>query len=450
MQDSRRVVQRALSESSQSFHGSAASSQRLHPIQRLGGRTIETRRRTVQRFVIGVTLAVAMAGFPVAARAAATPPISVPSGLLMTMGGHVLWSRNPSQPRHVASTIKMLNALVVREHANLNDVVVVTKQSQISNGGVRLRAGQRLTVRQLLEIMLIHSANDAAMALAIHVGGTEANFVAMMNAKAKELGLQHTHAVDPNGLSGREISTAADLAVLGRHVMADPVLRSIVRRSKVTVPRPNGSSVVYASSDLLMGHYAGLEGIKTGFTSGAGFCYVGAAKRGGVELLGVVLGTPSEAARFGDMTKLFDWGFANSRLKQVVAANETHTAKQGGRRVTLYASHAASAVVFSRDGPVTKRVAFSATDPGMASRNKQAATLVVSQGGYVLARVPLLARRPEAGWVGWAGLALAIVLVCGGVVAWMLVERRRTRGRAGRRHDAATRTDGVGSRPRQT
>jgi len=379
-----------------------------------------------------VVLAVALPAH-VARAASDTPPISVPAGLLMTMDGHTVWSHNATQVRHVASCIKMLNALVVRKDANLDDAVVVTKKSEIANGGVRLQAGQRLTVRQLLNIMLVHSANDAAMALAVHVGGSESHFVAMMNAEARALGLKHTHAVDPDGLSGREVSNADDLATLGQRVMADPVLRQIVGQSSVQVPRPNGGSAVYPSSDLLMGHYRGLEGIKTGFTSGAGFCYVGAAKRGNVELLGVVLGTPSEKARFASMSALFDWGFANLHVRQVVSAGETHTAEIDGRTLKLYASRPASALVFAQGGRLRRAVMTGAAG---AARDGRMATLVVSQDGYPLARVGLFARPPvRAGTLLWVLLGLLIAGAAAG--AWLLVRSRSAR--RGRRLERAKR-----------
>ena len=241
-----------------------------------------------------------------------SPPVSVPSATLMTMDGSPLWSRNPDAHRRVASTIKMLNALVVRDRAKLDDVIVVTRKAEaINDGDVGLVAGQRLTVRQLLNIMLIPSANDAAMALAIGIGGSEAKYVKLMNAKAKKLGLKSTHAADPDGLNKKETSTANDLTVLARKVMADPVLRSIVRQRSVSVPRTNGGHSTVHSTDLLLGHYKGMEGTKTGFTNPAGYCFVGSAKRSGVELLGVVLGAKSNAGRFSEMRKLLDWGFAN-------------------------------------------------------------------------------------------------------------------------------------------
>ena len=355
----------------------------------------------------------------------------------MTMDGRLLWSRDDTQVRHVASTIKMLNALVVLDHARLGDVVTVSRSALMSNGGVGLRAGQKLTVGQLLSIMLIHSANDAARALAIHVGGTQAGFVAMMNAKARALGLAHTHAVDPDGFSGRETSTARDLATLGQLVMAKPVLRQIVGNRFVSVPRVSGPPVTYASSDLLMGHYAGLEGIKTGFTSGAGFCYVAAARRGPVELLGVVLGTPSEAARFGQARRLLDWGFSHCHSQEVLRPGQSVTVKVDGRTIPAEATKPITVTVFDGAGVVTTRtVALTSARTGAVREGQPVARLVVYQGGTVLASAPLVADRSSATRVGalsrlgllpaLVGLAvLAMLTAAGG----MMLVRRPPRGR---------------------
>ena len=231
------------------------------------------------------------------------------------MDGTELWTRNADSKRAVASTIKLLNALVVLDHANLDDTVVVSHKAvmAVDEGGVGLVSGQRLTVRQLMTMMLVASANDAAEVLAVHVAGSESKFVEMMNAKAASLGLKNTRAVDPHGLSKRERSSAADLAVIARELMAYPEMREIVAKKSVVVPGPKGSRSVYASTDKLLGHYAGIEGVKTGFTNPAGYCFVGAAKRGDTELVGVVLGAGSNAERFAEMRKLLDWGFAHYR-----------------------------------------------------------------------------------------------------------------------------------------
>ncbi len=251
-----------------------------------------------------------LALLPGSAFAASRPPVSVPSATLMTIDGQQIWARKPNAPRRVASTIKMLNALVVMENASLDDTVVVAaKAAAIDNGDVGLYKGQKLTVRQLLQMMLVASANDAAEALAIHIAGSEKAYVRMMNEKAAEIGLKNTRAADPHGLSKKEKSTAQDLSVLARYVMADPELRTIVAMKRVSVPRRKGKARWYRSTDALLGKYRGIEGVKTGFTNPAGYCFVAAAKRGDVELVAVVLGAKSNAARFSEARKLLDWGF---------------------------------------------------------------------------------------------------------------------------------------------
>jgi serine-type D-Ala-D-Ala carboxypeptidase (penicillin-binding protein 5/6) len=347
-----------------------------------------------------LVLAACMAACVVAPSAFAakipSPPVSVPSATLMTMDGSPLWSRKPTAHRRVASTIKMLNALVVRDRAKLDDVVVVTRKSQaITDGDVGLVAGQRLTVRQLLKIMLIPSANDAAMALAIHIGGSEAKYVKLMNAKAKKLGLKNTHAADPDGLNKRETSTASDLTVLARHVMADPVLRSIVRQRRVSVPRRNGGHSTVRSTDLLLGHYTGMEGTKTGFTNPAGYCFVGSAKRGGVELLGVVLGAKSNAGRFSEMRKLLDWGFAHCHVRTVLkkGAPLGSVTVTGGAEtsVSVCTTCTVSMALFDGGKPVTMRSTLPTSVAAPVAVGQRLGTVRVYKGSQLLTSAPLVA-----------------------------------------------------------
>ena len=343
--------------------------------------------------VLGLAVA-ACALLPVPALAASKPNVTVPSALLMTMDGRVLWSRQPDTERRVASTIKMLNALVVREHANLDDTVIVSAKAAKTADGVGLVKGQRLTVRQLLQMMLVASANDAAEAIAIHIGGTEANYVKLMNAKAKSLGLAHTHTRDPHGLGKKEHSTARDLSVLARTVMADPVLRKIVLMKKVSVPRPHKKPVSVDSTDQLLGHYAGIEGVKTGFTNPAGYCFVGAAKRGRIELLSVVLGAKTLKARFSESRKLLNWGFDGFKVKTVVSA----TATMGVVRVRdgvaasdpVHASRDATALVWTHQ-PVTTSITLPVEVSAPVHRGDQLGVVRAVQGTKTLAAVALLA-----------------------------------------------------------
>lgn len=351
-----------------------------------------------------VSAVLTLSTLPAAAFAAVRPPsVTVPSAMLMTMSGSRGWSRASSAPRRVASTIKMLNALVVRDRASLDETVTVSrKAAAINDGDVGLVTGQHLTVRQLLEIMLVASANDAAEALAIHIAGSERAYVTLMNAKARSLGLTHTHATDPHGLGKHETSTASDLSVLARRVMADPVLRAIVRKRSVSVPRPHGRARTVGTTDRLLGHYTGIEGVKTGFTNPAGYCFVGAAKRNGVELLGVVLGAKSVSARFSQMRTLLDWGFAHCHVRTLVSRDTTISVPLEGYSlitVTAHPEKTVSLALFDQGGAIVTTITPETTVTLPVQRGERLGTLKISRDGTALASVPLLAdadTSPEA------------------------------------------------------
>jgi serine-type D-Ala-D-Ala carboxypeptidase (penicillin-binding protein 5/6) len=325
----------------------------------------------------------------------APPSVKVPSGILMTMDGTVLWSRRPDVRRQTASTIKMLNALVLRsQNVSLDTTVTVPKRAAaINDGDVDLVTGQKVTIRQLLNMMLIASANDAALAIGIRVAGSERAYVALMNQKAASLGLFNTLATDTNGLSKKERSTASDLTVLARRVMADPVLAAIVVKTSVVVPRPKRKPRTFKSTDLLLGHYLGIEGVKTGFTNPAGYCFVGAARRGPVELLGVVLGAKSNKGRFAEMRRLLDWGFAHTHVQTLVSTGDMDgvVAVEGvpAGSVTVHPAITVTRVML--DGAFETTVTLPATVTAPVARGQSLGSIEVGRNGVTLATVPLLA-----------------------------------------------------------
>jgi serine-type D-Ala-D-Ala carboxypeptidase (penicillin-binding protein 5/6) len=329
------------------------------------------------------------------------PAVTVPAATLQTMDGQVLlWSRDPDRQRRVASTIKLLNALVVRKNARLDDVVVVpAKAAAIWDGEVGLVTGQRLTVDQLLQMMLVASANDAAETLAIHIGGSEANYVRMMNAEAKRLKLTRTRAADPHGLGKREVSTANDLVVLTREVMKDPVLKRMLLQRSVSVPQPGRRPRVVKSTDLLLGAYPGIQGVKTGFTNPAGYCFVSSAKRGSVEIVGVVLGAKSNKARFAETRKLLDWGFAHYRERVVVSKDDTAGVApiSGGVETTVSVHPEQSLAVLEFDGDPVERVFRIATStPAPVAAGQAVGQVLLVRRRSVVATVALVADKPVA------------------------------------------------------
>ena len=311
----------------------------------------------------------------------------------MTMDGTVLWQHGADKPRRVASCIKMLNALVVVDHADLNDVITVSQKAEaVDDGVVGLKAGQKLTVRQLLGVMLVHSANGAAEALASGIGGNEKKYVSMMNAKAKALGLKNTRAADPHGLSPRGYSTAADLSVIARNLMANQDLRSIVGQTHASLPWGT-----YSTTDRLLGVYPGIEGIKTGYTDPAGYCFVSAAHRNGVELLGVVLGADEANDRFTQMRRLFDWGFKHTVVRNVVSRNQTMGVVEvsGGTEPTV-AVHASKplAMTVLDAGSTTTQVSLPPSVHAPVHAGQTIGAVQVSSGGKVVESVALVAARP--------------------------------------------------------
>ena len=327
----------------------------------------------------------------------ASPQVSARSVVLVTMDGAELWSRSSETKRPIASTTKLLTALVVLDHAGLDDVVTVSHKAvaAVDEGGVGLRTGQRLTVRQLMAMMLVASANDAAEVLAVHVAGSESKFVDMMDAKATSLGLVNTRAVDPHGLGERGRFSAADLAVISRELMSYPEIRKIVSKKSVVVPGPKGTRSVYSSTDKLLGKYKGIEGVKTGFTDPAGYCFVGAAKRGDTELLGVVLGARSGDGRFSDMRKLLDWGFAHYRTQKLVSDSVpigvVAVGRSGEATVSVRAAQSYSILETIGAEPASVRVILPPSVSTSVWRGQQLGTAEVSRSGSVIATVPLLA-----------------------------------------------------------
>ncbi len=216
------------------------------------------------------------------------------AGLLFDVrSGRVLWQRDPSRILPIASLTKMMTALVVAKHSSPSDKVMITRQATgFSGSGVGLLPrGKRVPEMGLLYGLLLPSGNDAAIALAQHVAGTQARFVALMNAEAKRMNLTCTHFSNVSGVVDQDnYSCPRDLAVLGHAVLVQPILRRVVASHSAIVrfPIKGGKLYLYNNNPLLMARYQGTDGVKTGFTAEAGLCLVAAARQDG-QWLGVVL-----------------------------------------------------------------------------------------------------------------------------------------------------------------
>lgn len=225
--------------------------------------------------------------------------------------GQVLWQRNPFTRLRIASLTKMMTALLTVKSAPPDGRVLVTKAAVNSSGskvGV-LPLGKHVRVETMLYGLLLPSGNDAAIALAQHVAGSIASFVTQMNSEAAKLGMGCTRYSSPSGyFNANNFSCAADLAVLAHSDLLQPRLAKIVRTYTASLPLPikGGKVYLYNNNPLLIYHYPGVTGLKTGFTDAAGRCLVATAKRGGVRLGVVLLNSPDPGTQ---AKQLLDRGF---------------------------------------------------------------------------------------------------------------------------------------------
>ena len=245
-------------------------------------------------------------------------PLRVPAAAWYLLGedGAVLAWRNARQRRSIASITKLMTAIVTIEQAELSDVVTVSpRASRVGESTVYLRAGERLSVADLLRATLIRSANDAAQALALHVGrGSASRFVGLMNEKARELGLVDTTFVNPHGLDASgHLSSARDATLLIRYALGVPFIRDALDRSSVSL----SGGRTFPTTDDLLGSWEPLVGGKTGQTLNAGWSEAAAAQAGGATVYATVLGSDSRAARNEALRTLLEYGLA--RYRRVVA-----------------------------------------------------------------------------------------------------------------------------------
>jgi D-alanyl-D-alanine carboxypeptidase len=224
--------------------------------------------------------------------------------------GQVLWARNPLRRLPIASLTKIMTAILVVESARPSDRARVTREALAYEGsGVGVLPKHKLVpVEGLLAGMLLPSGNDAAVALADHVGGTDRRFARLMNRRAKAMGLGCTHYVSSDGLEDSNRSCAADLAALARAAMAKGRIARLVRRSHVEIrfPIKSGHLWLNSTNPLLRMHYRGTIGLKTGSTDRAGHCLVAVVQRGGRTYGAVLLHSPDSGRQ---AKRLFDAAF---------------------------------------------------------------------------------------------------------------------------------------------
>jgi D-alanyl-D-alanine carboxypeptidase (penicillin-binding protein 5/6) len=241
---------------------------------------------------------------------AGAPQVQARAAVLMDAEtGQVLFAKNAHQPLPPASLTKIMTAIVVLERCDLDAGVKASQRAvNAKASSMHLRVGETVKVRDLLYALMLRSANDAAIALAEHTAGSVEAFAALMNEKAKSLGAKHTHFVNPHGLHDpRHLSTAYDLALITRYAMENETFRAIVKAPYYIVERSaNQDDLWMVNKAKFLEQYAYAEGVKTGYTNQAGYCFAGSAYRDGRRLITVVLNSPQRVA---DTIALMEHGF---------------------------------------------------------------------------------------------------------------------------------------------
>ncbi|KUG03331.1 d-alanyl-d-alanine carboxypeptidase [hydrocarbon metagenome] len=232
--------------------------------------------------------------------------------------GQLIYGHNSDEIRPVASTTKMMTAILAVEYADLEETVVISKNcDRTPEYTIGLLEGQESTVGELLKAALIKSANDAAVALAEHVAGNERFFSCLMSKKAFAIGAVNTHFVNASGLPSQEhVSTAYDLAVMGRYLLSQDYINELVAARHIEFKHPGYQQpLTITNTNGLLNSYNGANGIKTGTTNAAGKCLVASAKRDNWQLIAVALNSPD---RNGDCTRLLNYGYQEVSQETVI------------------------------------------------------------------------------------------------------------------------------------
>lgn len=406
-------------------------------------------RRTPR--ALAVFLAAVAAG-PVVAPASAQdgtsepPSVSAEAAILVEPStGDIVFEKNADERRAIASATKMMTALVALEEADLDDVLVAADyrpapvESQIG-----LRPGERMSVRDLVRGLLIASGNDAAVTLAVRIGGSREKFVRMMNRKAEAIGLEDTRFSTPVGLdSDGNYSTASDLAKLALVLRRDPFARETMNRPDATL-RTGSRERRIENRNLLVRRYDFADGVKTGRTIRAGYVLVGSGSRKGVSAVSVVLGEPSEDARVRDSAALLRYGLGLYRVTSALAPGD-----ELGRATLRFRDDESVALVAARGSQrVTRRdeqlqtrvVGAPEVVDGPLPARSRVGTIEVRYRGEVVDRIPLITAAEVAEATAtdrladFAGRSATQILVGALLACSLLLVLLRRRLSSGRPH----------------
>ncbi len=343
---------------------------------------------------------------PLPARAAGLQ-VDAKSALLMDVAtGTVLHAQNEHAPLAPASVTKVMTLLLIMEaidggRLGWQDPVTASEAAAAKGGSqVYLKAGETMTVSDMVKAIAVSSANDCACAMAEHLAGSEEAFVAQMNDRARALGMEDTHFVNCTGLDDdpeakNHRTSAHDIALMSRQLL----LRhpDIKKYTTIWMDTVRDGAFGLSNTNKLVRFYQGATGLKTGFTSQAGYCLSASAQRDGMELVAVVMGCQTSQGRFAACKQLLDYGFANYTLASPALPGDAFVAVKLGTAERVRAVPADAQPILldkAHKGSLSTQVELDGPVTAPVSRGQRLGTLTLRVGDRVLAQVPLVAQTP--------------------------------------------------------
>jgi len=353
--------------------------------------------------------------------AGAAPEVPAKSAVLMDVAtGTLLYESNAHEPLAPASVTKVMTMLLIMEAIDSgaigwNDPVTASEAAAAKGGSqIFLKVGETMSVADMVKSIAVSSANDCACAMAEHIAGSESAFVDKMNARAQELGMENTHFVNCTGLDDSQEAknhrtSAYDIALMSRQLLK--YHPEITKYTTIWMDTVRNGTFGLSNTNKLIRFYSGATGLKTGFTSGAGYCLSASAKREELELIAVVMGCGTSQERFSACKTLLDHGFANYALIQPEIREEAAVPVKLGTQATVTAvpgSREALLIDKTQRGSVTTQITLEEEISAPVSRGQRLGEMTVKAGEQILAKIPMVAKE-EVPRLTWGQLFLRLL-----------------------------------------
>ena len=362
----------------------------------------------MKRIFVMITVLITLVLLPFPVQAAELKVAGKSAALMDVATGTVLYEANSHERLAPASVTKVMTMLLIMEAVDSGKIAmadtVTASEAAAAKGGsqIYLKVGETMSVSDMLKSIAVSSANDCACAMAEHIAGSEEAFVAQMNQKAAELGMQDTHFVNCTGLDDGENAaehrtSAYDIAIMSRELLKNHP--DIKQFTTIWMDTVRNGTFGLSNTNKLVRIYQGATGLKTGYTSGAGYCLSATAHRDGMELIAVVMGADTSANRNAACKQLLDYGFANFAVITPELPEPEPVAVKLGKQKTV------EAVLGTRDGMLVDKARKSAVAMELSledsvtapvSRGQRLGTLTVKAGDQILKEIPLVAAEGVA------------------------------------------------------